>query len=89
MLNLFKLPFLGQKTQVKNHDSSRDVAVGVLKNFIRQRKNISGEELEKACDVAEREMEALRDRLNGPAAPDVDGYDLMVQYLRKMDDDLD
>lgn len=86
MLNLFKLPFRGRKSHSDDYHSSPNLAVGVLKNFIRQRKNISGDDLDRACEIAAREMDMLQNRMQEPGA---DGYEMMAQYLRRIDENLD
>lgn len=87
MLNLFKLPFRVRQSALDGDRMSADFTAGIVANYLRHRKNLSGEELDQACNLAMREMEILRREFQSSPGP-VDNYDLMTAALRRIDDGL-
>jgi len=86
MLNLFKLPFRGKNRSTQELGFSSDLSTGLLTGFIKNKKDLSGEEFDHACDVTAREMTALQLQLQKSGSGC--SYDLMAAALRRIEEDL-
>ncbi len=86
MLHLFKLPFRARFFSSDDDHFSHNLATGVLANYLRHKRNLSGEELERACEITAKEMESLRQQFQGPN--EIDQYELMSSALRRIEDKL-
>lgn len=87
MLNLFKLPFRVRQQSRDKSLLSSDFTASLMANLLRHRKDISGEELDRACNFAMEEMHSLQDKFQGTQAPS-DRYEMMAALLRRIDNDL-
>ena len=83
MLHLFKLPFRARFLSTGDDHFSHNLATGVIANYLRHSQNLSGEELDRACEVTAKEMERLRQQLQGPG--EIDSYELMSAALRRIE----
>ena len=86
MLNLFKLPFrMNRRVTTTDHMTS-DFATGLMANFLKQKRNLSEQELERACEVAMNELETLQKSF-GELSPG-DSYEAMTAALRRIEQGL-
>ncbi|MCB0520475.1 MAG: hypothetical protein H6577_16805 [Lewinellaceae bacterium] len=86
MLNLFKLPFRARFLSSNDDQLSPNFATGVIANYLRHKKNLSGEDLERVCEITAREMEGLQAQFHGPGK--IDNYELMTAALRRIEEGL-
>jgi hypothetical protein len=86
MLNLFKLPFRATSRSSDDIQISPNFAAGVIANSLRHKRNLSGEELDRACEVTAREMDNLRKKFRKPGK--VDNYEIMTTALRRIEERL-
>ena len=86
MLNLFKLPFGFKRQANVSNDASPDLAAGLLRNFLRQRRDLTQQELDHACKIAAEEMDLLREKFREPGTKN--NYDLFSAALRRIESNL-
>lgn len=85
MLNLFKLPFRVKNRSVFESGNSHDLTTGLLTSFLKHKKNLTDQEFDRACEIANREMEDLQQKFQEPGA---DNYELMTAALRRIEQGL-
>lgn len=86
MINLFKFPFRVKPSPTPDGDAAPDLAAGLLRNYLRQHKNLSEQDLDRACEIAAHEMNLLREQFREPGLKN--NYDLFSTALRRIESNL-
>ena len=86
MLSLFKLPSWGKSQRSDNCSPIKNMTFDVWRKFLSRRSSVSEEAGRGALEMMEAKMESLQQSMAGKLP--YEQYDLMRQYLREMDDEL-
>ena len=86
MLSLFKLPFWDQSRRSENCLPLKNLNFDIWRNFVSRKENISVEQSHRGHGLMDAKRESLQQSLMNK--PPHEQYELMHQYLRKLDDEL-